>query len=137
MEDKTQKTILSQFKFLNSNGFLYKEKIRKSTVGGGEDTIEYVFTKNTVIINISFYQFVSCCELSITVFKLNENKSFSFEEYLLTKSYNDYFSQKSESTLDYISRIAELFYKESKDELKDVLDGQKWIEVPRDYSRIR
>jgi hypothetical protein len=96
MNEDPKKYILKNFNFLRDEGFLFKEEVRKSTVDGGLDTVQYIFIKNIIKIRISFYRFESCNELDITVSKLNKDSFFSFDEYIISKSYQDYFSQEKE-----------------------------------------
>ncbi len=136
MESKIKNIILKQLEFLINSGFKYTSKLRESDFD--DELIEEIFFTNGFIqIEVNYDKLVNGSLLSIYIQRLNENKCFSLDEYLLSKSYNDYHSFSNENDEDYIVRIANIFYKETINELKDVLNGKKWIEVPKDYSRIR
>lgn len=136
MEKKIKSTILKQLEFLVNTGFKQKNKVRKSDFD--DEFIEEMFyIKGFIQIEVNYDKLVDGSLLSIYIEKLNVNKCFSFDEYLLSKSYRDYKSLHNENDEDYITRIANFFRKESENNLKDVLNGKKWIEIPKDYSRIR
>ena len=137
MKNKIHNHILHNFRFLEKLSFNLNIKTTKPMLEGDIADKEIYYSNNFIKIKLWFAKFVNGSLLTITVFKLAENKCFSFDEYLSTKSIGDYRSIKNESDIDYINRIAELFQKESKAELKDILEGRKWIDIPKDYSRIR
>ena len=137
MNKGLKNVILKKFSFLETSGFVSKVKLSSPMFEGDDIVEEFYYLTDGVEIKLWYGQFVNGNLLTISISKTDENKCFSFDEYLLSKSYSEYKSFNNENDEDYISRIAGLFYKESKHELKDVLSSKKWIEVPKDYSRIR
>lgn len=125
--------IAEKFKFLEEYNFLSSVEMKTSLVDSTKKDTVFVFSNAFVEIKFKFYNFVDCDELRISIFRRNENKAFSFDEYLALKTTQVYTSLKEENSFDYISRIADLFHHEAKNDLKDVLLGNKWIEVPKNY----
>jgi hypothetical protein len=105
-----------------------------------ELSYDYIRFKNDYVrIDISFSTFIDSKSLNLTIGLLNKNSSFNFEEFLLYKGQNQdlCIGNKNEEDETYIRRFFTLFQVLVNEDLLDILEGRKWINVPKDYSLIR
>ena len=78
-------------------------------------------------------------DIELIISRIDKNASFGLDEYFLSKGkLKEYFKGRTDEQNDvYIERFCSAFKDEVSSELKDVLNGDKWIEVAKDYGRIR
>ena len=100
MENKIKDIILKQLGFLISTDFKQSIKFRKSDFD--DELIEEIFYTNDFIqIEVNYDKLINSNLLSIYIERLNENKCFSFDEYLFSRSYFEYKSLNNENDEDY------------------------------------
>ena len=136
MEKKIIEYIKNDTKFLSQYGFTSEIMSKELT---DELSSSYIRFKNAYVrIDVSFSTFIDSKSLNLTVGLLNKNSSFNFEEYLLFKGQNKdlCIGDKNEEDGTYVKRFFTLFQKFVNEDLLDVLEGRKWINVPKDYSLI-
>lgn len=137
MDKRHIEYIKKNTRFLTELGFTSEVVSKKLT---DELSTKFIRFKNTAIrIDISYSHFVDAKSINLTIGLLSKNASFSFEEYLLFKGKNkdSCVGGVNEDDEEYIKRFFILFQELVDEELHEVLKGRKWIEVPKDYSRIR
>jgi hypothetical protein len=137
MDKKIIEYIKDNTTFLSQYGFSSEIISKKLT---DELSYDYIRFKNDYVrIDISFSTFIDSKSLNLTIGLLNKNSSFNFEEFLLYKGQNQdlCIGNKNEEDETYIRRFFILFQGLVNEDLLDILEGRKWINVPKDYSLIR
>jgi hypothetical protein len=137
MDKKIIEHVKENTKFLSQYGFSSVIISKKLT---DELSYDYIRFKNDYVrIDISFSTFIDSKSLNLTIGLLNKNSSFNFEEFLLYKGQNQdlCIGNKNEEDETYIRRFFTLFQVLVNEDLLDILEGRKWINVPKDYSLIR
>lgn len=129
--------IKNNFAFLDSLNFKVRVETTKPMFDGDVSDKEVYYSSKAIQVRLWFAKFVNGKLLTISISRIGENKCFSFDEYLLSRNMGDSKSLEQEDEQAYIARIANLFRNELSGDLGDVIQGNKWIEVPKDYSRIR
>lgn len=139
MKNSTTKSIIQNLSFLEGMGFKVSVEVRSNQFDKDKkyEVISYKF--KSIVIEIFFREFVDCKDIDLTISTIDMNNSFGLDEYYLAKGEpKEYFQGRIDEPNDlYIERFCSAFKTEVLSELKDVLNGKKWIEVPKDYSRIR
>lgn len=129
--------IKKNFAFLDGLNFKVSVETTKPMFDGDVSDKEVYYSNKTIQVRLWFGKFVNGNLLTISISRIGENKCFSFDEYLLSRNMDDSKSLEQEDEQVYIARIANLFRNELSRDLGDVIQGNKWIDVPKDYSRIR
>ena len=137
MSEKHTEYIQNEFKFLEGLNFDVNIKKSSPMFDGDSFDEEVYFSSKLIQIKLWFGKFVNGPLLTISISKVGENKCFSFEEYLLFKNITNFKSFEYEDAEKYIARIAQIFNKELSGDLGDIISGKKWIDIPKDYNRIR
>ena len=139
MKSSTSKTIIQNLSFLETMGFRVSVKTRENQFDKNKIYDVLYYNLKNIEIKITFYEFVNCKKISLTISRTDRNKSFGIDEYFLSREKSrEYFLGGVDEPNDfYIERFCSAFKKAALSELEGVLNGRKWIEVPKDYSRIR
>jgi len=132
MNLENQTLIRNRLNLLEKMGFSCQVVTTKLTEELSAEELN--FTSDKVTLEVSFETFVNCKKVSIYISRNDKNASFSFVEYISFK--------KDEAHLDggldepddiYINRFFDIFQKSINTELLDVLKGDMWLDVPKDY----
>jgi hypothetical protein len=132
-------TIIQNLSFLELIGFKVSVKTRENQFDKNKKYEVINYKLKNIYIEIIFREFVDCKDIDLTISRTDNKNSFSLDEYFLAKGKSkEYFQGRTDEQNDlYIERFCSAFKEEVLSELKEVLNGNKWIEVPKDYSRIR
>jgi len=136
MNKKNKEFIESNTEFLRKYGFTSEHITKNLTEQFSSGFIR--FKNKDIRIDISFSSFVDSKHINLTIGLLDKNSSFSFEEYLLFKGAkkDSYVGGQNEKDDEYIKRFFLLFQQYVNDELGEVLNGQKWLDIPKDYDGL-
>lgn len=139
MDNKIKNLITKHLSFLLDKDFILSPNIRDSIFDKNKKIEELLYHKDNVKIEVSFRSFVDCKSVNIVVERIDKNLSFSFDEFLLDNGFkkDDFLGHQNEKDEAYIERYCALFENAVNHDLQNVLEGKKWIEVSKDYSRIR
>ena len=122
MEKEIAEKIKSSAEWLRSLGFEPKP-----------DDQEVVYDNGHILISFCFIKGAKDQSLLTTVKKCGENKSYFLNELLMHLGRKTVDYTQGESSESYIERNIEVLRDLVWKDLKEVVSGRNWIEVPRDY----
>lgn len=86
-------------------------------------------------LDINYDKFVDSKQVTVHFCKNNNDSSFSFRQYLIYKKKETdiLMSSSGQSEKKYIKYYFDLLKQTIDDDLKDVLSGKTWLDLPADY----
>lgn len=97
----------------------------------------FVFESRDRRITVSFFSSEKYKSLIISIGKSKENKSFPFRDYLRHIDEIEPKPIAGEEDSHFINRYLDVFKAHVVNDLRDVVSGKSWIEVPIDYGIYR
>lgn len=98
---------------------------------------ELIYENNHIRLSISFFKSFNDLSLPISIKKIGENKSYFLNEFLEHIGKKKVSFIANESEVEFVNRNLNALKSLIGNELKEVITGSNWIEVPRDYMEYR
>ena len=134
MEADIKKMVIKAFSFLEDEGFKRYSHLNLSSVNKNKIIETLHYDKGDIRIELTLFSSEKWTSLFLAIDKLSLDTCFLFDDYLLyNKKDKEEDRFENESVEDYIKRFSQFFKKEINGDLRDVIAGKTWIEVPEDW----
>lgn len=139
MSNKSFAIKIEDFSKLTDLGFSSTEIIEKGEYNPSIENKKLVFIKDKVKVEITFHHFIDGRKINLFISRTDKNKVLSFNDYLRYTGVGEekILGTSDETDSTFVERYSILLDIAINKDLEPVLNGEKWIEIPKDYSAFR